>query len=82
MDCADDLADVDALEVDAGDPRVGVPELTLDHDERNALVGHFDRMSVPQPVRRERPPHTRLSGSIVQLLACGRRLPAASSGRW
>ena len=82
MDCADDLADVDALEVDAGVPRVGVlPELTLDHDERNALVGHFDRMSVPQPVRRERPPHTCLSGSI-ELLACGRRLPAASSGRW
>jgi hypothetical protein len=46
VDGADDFAAVDALEVDAGDPEVGVPELALDHDERNALVRHFDCVSV------------------------------------
>jgi hypothetical protein len=38
VDGADDLAAVDALQVDAGDAEVGVPELTLDDDERNAFV--------------------------------------------
>jgi hypothetical protein len=43
MDGADDLAAINALQVDAGDPKVGVPKLTLDHHERNALVRHLDR---------------------------------------
>jgi hypothetical protein len=50
MDGADDLAAVDALQVDASDPKVGVPKLTLDHDQRNSLVRHLDRMSMPQLV--------------------------------
>jgi hypothetical protein len=33
-------------------------ELPLDHHERNALVRHLDRMSVPKLVRREPTPHT------------------------
>jgi len=47
VDGADDLAAVDALEVDAGDAEVGVSELSLDYDERDALVRHLDRMTVP-----------------------------------
>jgi len=50
MDGADDLAAVDALEVDAGDAEVGVSELTLYHDQRNAFVGHLDRGGVSQLV--------------------------------
>lgn len=69
MDGADDLAAVDALQVHAGDPEVGVPKLTLDHDERNAFVRHLDRMGVAQLVWREPPSHTRRAGSMVQLLA-------------
>jgi hypothetical protein len=38
MNRADDLAAVDALEVDACDAQVGVSELALDHDQRHALV--------------------------------------------
>jgi len=41
MHHADDLAAIDALQVDACDPRVGVPKLTLDHDERDAFVRHL-----------------------------------------
>jgi hypothetical protein len=44
---ADDFAAVDALEVDAGDTEVGVPELTLDHDEWDAFVRHLDGVGVP-----------------------------------
>ena len=42
MDGADDLAAVDALQVDAGDTEVGVSELALDDNERNALVRHLN----------------------------------------
>jgi hypothetical protein len=42
----DDLAAADALEIDAGDPKVGVPELPLDDDERDAFACHLDGMSV------------------------------------
>jgi len=28
-------------------PEVGVPELALDHDQRNALMRHLDRVRVP-----------------------------------
>jgi hypothetical protein len=41
VDGVDDLSVVDALEIDRGDPEMGMPELALDHDERDALVGHL-----------------------------------------
>jgi hypothetical protein len=53
MDGGDDLAAVDALQVDAGDPKVGMAELMLDHDQRHAFVRHLDCVSVSQLVRRE-----------------------------
>ncbi len=46
MDGGDDFTAVDALEIDAGDAEVGVPELALDNDERDAFIGHFDRVCV------------------------------------
>jgi hypothetical protein len=36
-----------------------VPELPLDHDKRYAFVGHFNRVGMPQLVRREAPSHAR-----------------------
>jgi hypothetical protein len=65
VDGADDLAAVDALQVDAGDAEVGVPELTLNHDERNAFVGHLDRMGVPKLVWREAASDTRSGGCVM-----------------
>ena len=55
MDGVDDLGAVDSLEVDRGDPVVGVPELPLNHHERYTLVGELDGVGVPQLVRREPP---------------------------
>jgi hypothetical protein len=54
VDDADELAAVDALQVDAGDPEVGV--LALDDDEGHAFVCHLDRVCVPKLMRREAAP--------------------------
>jgi hypothetical protein len=43
----DDLAAIDALEVDGGDAEVAVSELALDDDQRYAFSGHFDGVGVP-----------------------------------
>jgi hypothetical protein len=58
VDGADDLAAVYALQVDARDAEVRVPELPLDHDERHAFVRHLDRLGVSQLIGRETPSHT------------------------
>jgi hypothetical protein len=42
----DDLGAVDALQVDRGDAEVGVSELALDDDQRDALAGHLDGVGV------------------------------------
>jgi hypothetical protein len=56
VDGLDDLAAVDALQVDAGDAEVAVPELALDNDQRQAFARQFDGMGVAQLVRREAAP--------------------------
>jgi hypothetical protein len=56
MDGVDDLGAVDSLEVDACDTEVGMAELALDDDERDAFVGHLDRVRVPELMRREAAP--------------------------
>jgi hypothetical protein len=50
VDGADDLAAIDALEVDARDAEVGVSELALNDDKRDSFVRHFNRVSVPELV--------------------------------
>ena len=40
-------------------------ELTLNHNEWDAFVRHFDCMGVPQLVRREPPPDTRVGGCVM-----------------
>jgi hypothetical protein len=65
VDGADDLAAVDALEVDARDAEVGVSELALNDDKRDALVRHLDSVSVPELVGRESTPDAGLGGRMV-----------------
>ena len=76
MDGLDDLAAVDALEVNAGDAEVGVAELPLDHDE----LCHLDRVRVTKLVRREPPPDARGASRVMQLLARGGGFPAPTGG--
>lgn len=65
MDGADDLAALDALQVDAGDAEVGVSKLALDDDERDAFMRQFDRVSVSELVRREPTSHASFSGRTM-----------------
>src|SRR5919106_3113289 len=71
MDGVDDLGVVDALQVDAGDAEVGMPELALDDDQRHALAGHLDGVRVAQLVRREASSYAGLAGDAAQLGAGG-----------
>jgi hypothetical protein len=71
MDGRDDLRAIDALQIDRGDPEVGMAELALDDDERDAFVGHLDRVRVPQLVRGEPATNTGESGGPSELLASG-----------
>ena len=58
VDGLDDLAAVDALEVDGRDAEVAVPELALDGDQRHAFARHLDGMGVPELVWPEPAPHS------------------------
>ena len=81
MDGVDDFGVVDALEVDRGDAEVGVSELALDDDQRDALAGHLDGVGVAELVRREASPHAGLAGDSAQLGA-GRRRPPTAVRAW
>ncbi len=57
MDGVDDLAAVDALEVDRGDAEVRVAELALDDVQWHTLSSHLDGVGVSKLVGREAPPN-------------------------
>jgi hypothetical protein len=63
----DDLAAVDALQVDGGDPEVAVAELALDDDQRHAFTSQLDGVRVAQLVRREAPPNASRDGGPAQV---------------
>jgi hypothetical protein len=62
-----DLGVIDPAQVDRGDREVGVPELTLDDEQRHAFARHLHSMSVSELMRREAASDTRPGGSVVQL---------------
>jgi hypothetical protein len=71
VDGVDDLRAADALQVDRGDPKVGMAELTLDDKQRDALVVHLDCMSVAELMRSEPATDTGARCSSSELLASG-----------
>jgi hypothetical protein len=73
VDGVDDLGAVDALQVDRRDAEVGVPELALYDEQRNALASHFDGVRVAQLVRREASPDAGECCGVAQLLSGGGR---------
>jgi hypothetical protein len=46
-----------------------MPELALDHDQRDPLARHLDRMRMPQLVWRESAPNTGRPGGVMELAA-------------
>jgi hypothetical protein len=73
----DDLAVVDALQVDRGDAEVAVAALTLDDDQRHAFAGELDGVRVPELVRRDPPTDAGRDGGPAQLRSGGPHWPSA-----
>ena len=69
VDRVDDLACIDALEVNRRDAKVGMPELPLDDRQRDPFVGHLDRVGVPELMRSEPPTNPRLRAESAKLTA-------------
>jgi TRAP-type C4-dicarboxylate transport system substrate-binding protein len=63
----DDLGVVDPAQVHGRDPEVGMPELPLYDDERNALARHLDSVSMPELMGRKPPTHPGGGRRIAQL---------------
>jgi hypothetical protein len=68
VDGVDDLDVVNPLQVDRGDAEVCVSELSLDHDQWNAPMGHLDRVRVPKLMGCEPSPDPGVGRGAVQLL--------------
>ena len=64
MDGVNDLRAVDPLQVNGRDAEVGVPELTLDDDQWNALMRHLDRVRVAELMGCEPTAHWMSPGSV------------------
>jgi hypothetical protein len=77
----DDLLDVDALQVDARGPEVGVAELALDDVQRDTFAGELDGVRMTQLVWREASPDTCPSGMAAKLAADRGRRPMSTTGR-
>lgn len=67
----DDLTAIDALQIDRGDPEIGVPELALDHIERDTLARHLHRMRMAKLMGCESPTHRSLAGKPSELVSGG-----------
>src|SRR3954451_12228722 len=69
------------LQVDRGDAEVGVAELSLDDDQRDAFAGHLDGVRVAELMGCEAPPDTGLRGGVAQLGARRAGRPCAAASR-
>ena len=69
----DDFAGVYALEVDRGDPEMGMSELPLDYWQRDPFVGHLNGVGVPELMWREPSANAGLGGELPQLGSGARR---------
>ena len=58
-----------------------MPELALDHDQRDSLVGHLDGVCVAELMGREPPPDTGSPGDLAELLGCCGCLAMPACGR-
>jgi hypothetical protein len=58
-----------------------MPELPLDYDQPDSLMGHLNRVDVPELVGREPSPDSRSRRGVLELFAgCG-GFPVPPSGR-
>jgi hypothetical protein len=81
MNGVDDLAVIDSLQVDRGDPEVRVAELPLDHVERHAFSSHLNSVRVPKLMRREATTHAGSDRELAKGFANSRGRPRATLRR-
>jgi hypothetical protein len=67
VDGVHDLGVIDATQVHGRDPEVGMPELSLDDDQRHTLARHLDGVSMPELMRGQPPTHTGRDRGVAQL---------------
>ena len=67
----DDLRVVDPLEINRCDPEMGMSELPLDDDQRDAFVRHLNRVGVSELVWCEPTPDPGCGGGAGELSARG-----------
>jgi hypothetical protein len=79
--CVDDLAAVDAFEVDACNAQIRVPKLPLDDDPWYALASDLDGMRVAELVRSEAGADAGGHGEMAQGLPCRSCRPGSPAGR-
>jgi len=72
---------VDSLQIHRRDAEVGMPQLALDDDQRDLLMGERDGVRMPQLMGAKRRLDPCRGGGSSQLPARGRLLPIASGGR-
>src|SRR5581483_9101124 len=65
----DDFGVVDPSQVAGGDGEVGMPELSLDYEQRDTLARHLHRVRVTELVRREPATDPGYRGGVMQLSA-------------
>jgi hypothetical protein len=73
VDGFDDLGVIDLLQGDRRDAEVAVAKLTLDDDERHALVGHLNSVRMAKLMRSEHPAHSSGGRGAPKLRAGGGR---------
>jgi hypothetical protein len=81
MNGVDDLAVIDSLQVDRGDPEVRVAELPLDHAERHTFSSHLNSVRVPKLMRREATTHAGSDRELAKGFANSRVRPRATLRR-
>src|SRR5207248_6638174 len=65
VDGVDDLVVVDPAQIRRDDPEVGVPELALDHEQRDPFAGHLDGVRVAEWMGREPTPQAGCPSRLV-----------------
>jgi hypothetical protein len=75
------LGSIPCRYVRPGGPKVGVPELALDDIHRHTLAGEFDRVSMPELMRRKATADTCLGREQTQFAAHSSGRPGSVAGR-
>jgi hypothetical protein len=80
MDSVNDLGVIDATQIGGGDREVGVSELALDEQQRDAFARHLDCVGVAQLVGSEPAAHSSAGSDVMQLRADAGGSPWPSLG--